>query len=184
MRFNPPPGWPTPPEGWSPPTGWTPPPAWPAAPEGWQLWLPDESVAAPAAMGQRRSPDTAVPETPVPARVAGPAAQPGPGPTDSAALLARIAELENALATAQASTSHVIELSDQRASGRRNLPLPSPARERRRLPGTPHAAQRPHRRSRQVSQGDPCLRSVHFQRVARQGPQDGRRSGQADVARL
>ena len=44
MRFNPPPGWPTPPEGWTPPTGWTPDPSWPAPPAGWPLFLPDEAT--------------------------------------------------------------------------------------------------------------------------------------------
>jgi hypothetical protein len=39
-RFNPPPGWPQPPEGWVPPPGWTPDPSWPPAPAGWQFWLP------------------------------------------------------------------------------------------------------------------------------------------------
>ena len=38
-HFNPPPGWPQPPEGWIPPKGWKPDPAWPDAPEGWQLWI-------------------------------------------------------------------------------------------------------------------------------------------------
>ncbi|MCZ7556096.1 MAG: DUF4041 domain-containing protein [Bacteroidia bacterium] len=37
--FNPPPGWPKPPDGWVPPKGWSPDPAWPDPPEGWQLWL-------------------------------------------------------------------------------------------------------------------------------------------------
>jgi len=40
VRFNPPPGWPQPPNGWTPPVGWTPDPKWPTAPDGWQLWLP------------------------------------------------------------------------------------------------------------------------------------------------
>ena len=40
LIFNPPPGWPKPPDGWVPPKGWTPDPAWPDPPEGWQLWLP------------------------------------------------------------------------------------------------------------------------------------------------
>lgn len=43
LVFNPPPGWPKPPEGWRPPAGWTPDPAWPTPPEGWQLWIPAES---------------------------------------------------------------------------------------------------------------------------------------------
>jgi len=40
LVFNPPPGWPKPPDGWRPPAGWTPDPNWPEPPEGWQLWLP------------------------------------------------------------------------------------------------------------------------------------------------
>ncbi|KQR08444.1 Ltp family lipoprotein [Cellulomonas sp. Leaf334] len=44
-RFNPAPGWPAAPEGWSPEPGWKPDPSWPAAPEGWQLWLDDASAA-------------------------------------------------------------------------------------------------------------------------------------------
>lgn len=44
MRFNSPPGWPQPPEGWVPPAGWNPDPSWPDPPEGWQLWLPDGDV--------------------------------------------------------------------------------------------------------------------------------------------
>lgn len=36
--FNPPPGWPRPPEGWTPPKGWSPDPTWPEAPPGWQFW--------------------------------------------------------------------------------------------------------------------------------------------------
>lgn len=48
MRFNPPPGWDVPGDGWSPPHGWTPDPAWPAAPEGWQFWIRDTATAAAA----------------------------------------------------------------------------------------------------------------------------------------
>lgn len=43
--FNPPPGWPKPPDGWTPPNGWKPDPDWPAPPLGWQLWIPDETPA-------------------------------------------------------------------------------------------------------------------------------------------
>ena len=39
LIFNPPPGWPKPPEGWTPPKGWTPDPSWPEPPPGWQLWV-------------------------------------------------------------------------------------------------------------------------------------------------
>jgi hypothetical protein len=38
-RFNPPPNWPTPPEGFTPEPGWKPDPSWPPPPEGWQLWV-------------------------------------------------------------------------------------------------------------------------------------------------
>jgi hypothetical protein len=40
VRFNPPPGWPRPPEGFTPEPGWQPDPSWPAPPPGWQLWAP------------------------------------------------------------------------------------------------------------------------------------------------
>ena len=46
--FNPPPGWPKPPEGWTPPRGWTPDPAWPEPPPGWRLWLDPGSPEAGA----------------------------------------------------------------------------------------------------------------------------------------
>jgi len=45
--FNPPPGWPPAPAGWSPPLGWVPPADWPPVPPGWQLWLPMSSAVAP-----------------------------------------------------------------------------------------------------------------------------------------
>lgn len=42
-RFNPPPGWPPTPEGWTPPPGWAPPPDFPAPPADWQWWLSDRT---------------------------------------------------------------------------------------------------------------------------------------------
>ncbi|GEK20389.1 Ltp family lipoprotein [Cellulomonas xylanilytica] len=45
-RFNPAPGWPAAPDGWTPEPGWRPDPSWPAAPHGWQLWI-DDATAAP-----------------------------------------------------------------------------------------------------------------------------------------
>ena len=47
MRFNPPPGWPPPPEGFTPDPGWRPDPNWPPAPPGWQLWVADEPEREP-----------------------------------------------------------------------------------------------------------------------------------------
>ncbi|WP_155370520.1 hypothetical protein [Catellatospora vulcania] len=40
-KYHSPPGWPTPPEDWTPPAGWRPDPAWPAAPDDWQFWVAD-----------------------------------------------------------------------------------------------------------------------------------------------
>lgn len=47
-RFNPPPGWPPVPEGWTPPQGWRPDPSWPTAPDGWPYWVPDTPTGAGA----------------------------------------------------------------------------------------------------------------------------------------
>jgi hypothetical protein len=161
MRFNPPPGWPQPPEGWVPPAGWNPDPSWPDPPEGWQLWLPDgdddadsESPAtasepgwdplfdpmpepadaatssadaaadvAPAAQTEAGPPPTpAAPVAPAPAPAQASMSTPVTAPVPSAspaagdaALLARIRELEHALAVARAGADGgVVELNDQR----------------------------------------------------------------------
>ncbi|OBI51697.1 hypothetical protein A5707_13355 [Mycobacterium kyorinense] len=41
MRYNPPPNWPKPPEGWVPAPDWSPDPSWPSPPPGWKLWVED-----------------------------------------------------------------------------------------------------------------------------------------------
>ena len=46
MKFNTPPNWPAPPEGFAPGPDWTPDPSLPAPPPGWQLWV-DDDVALP-----------------------------------------------------------------------------------------------------------------------------------------
>jgi regulator of protease activity HflC (stomatin/prohibitin superfamily) len=114
MRFNPPPGWPSPPDGWTPPPGWTPNPSWPAPPDGWQLWVSDTdntgTSEAPATTpsdpgltrGRHAAGDSSTPPAVVHAAGA-----------DTAGLLARIGELQAALA-AQTTSGDVIELSDQR----------------------------------------------------------------------
>lgn len=114
MRFNSPPGWPAPPEGWTPPPGWKPDPSWPDPPPGWELWVSDHTTPTekPA-----QAPVSAT-ENPVPATQAQPpssavTAAPSTG-GDSAPLLTRIAELEAALVTAGSATGDVIELNDQR----------------------------------------------------------------------
>ncbi|WP_149100677.1 hypothetical protein [Actinoplanes teichomyceticus] len=40
IKFQVPPGWPAPPDGWYPPEGWRPDASWPLAPAGWQWWVP------------------------------------------------------------------------------------------------------------------------------------------------
>lgn len=120
VRFNPPPGWPTPPEGWTPPPGWNPDPAWPAPPPGWRLFVPDDGPepdadAAKSVAGTWSSTGLAQG-----AQEAGqdPSADPPPAPpshgVDPAPLLARIADLEAALAAARGGAGPV-DLSDQRA---------------------------------------------------------------------
>lgn len=42
--FLPPPGWPVPPAGWTPPVDWQPDPSWPPAPAGWVWWAEDETA--------------------------------------------------------------------------------------------------------------------------------------------
>jgi hypothetical protein len=42
VRFNAPPGWPSPPNDWVPDATWRPDPSWPAAPPGWQWWVPTQ----------------------------------------------------------------------------------------------------------------------------------------------
>lgn len=123
MRFNPPPGWPTPPEGWTPPPGWKPDPAWPAPPPGWHLFVSDDESESDYDVGESATASTA--EAPTGAAQGTPGARPDQtfaspptalplGGVDPAPLLARIADLEAALATAQCGAD-VIDLSDQRA---------------------------------------------------------------------
>jgi HNH endonuclease len=51
QKFNPAPGWPVPPPGWTPLPNWQPDPSWPPAPPGWRFWIPD----AHAPVGQRNT---------------------------------------------------------------------------------------------------------------------------------
>lgn len=60
-RFNPPPGWPEPPAGWTPGPGWQPDPSWPPAPEGWEFWLPEDTPSDTADAGAQ---DAGEPEVP------------------------------------------------------------------------------------------------------------------------
>ena len=59
MRFNPPPNWPQPPAGWSPPADWEPDPSWPQPPFGWPLWIAeDEFVISPSRATASRAQST------------------------------------------------------------------------------------------------------------------------------
>lgn len=93
MRFNSPPGWPTPPDGWNPPADWTPDPSWPAPPPGWKLWLEeaDDQPSAPVAPPTPDGPDVA---------------------EEVHALRRRVRELENQLA--QSESSQVVDVNEQR----------------------------------------------------------------------
>ncbi|WP_206188157.1 hypothetical protein [Sanguibacter sp. HDW7] len=79
LRFNPAPGWPPAPEGWTPPPGWQPDPSWPPAPQGWALWVDDAAPAgygapaaasAPAAPSAPSAPDGFAPPPPAGAQAA------------------------------------------------------------------------------------------------------------------
>lgn len=54
MRYNPPPNWPQPPQGWAPPPEWSPDPCWPPPPPGWKFWVDDTAAPAkgPFALGR------------------------------------------------------------------------------------------------------------------------------------
>lgn len=56
LRFNPPPNWPAPPEGFNPSPGWQPDPEWGPAPEGWPLWVED---SVPGGTGPTSAPQAA-----------------------------------------------------------------------------------------------------------------------------
>lgn len=61
-RFNPPPGWPAPPEGWRPTPNWIPDPSWPAPPADWEFWLIDEPAPGPAPAATRGAPESLIPQ--------------------------------------------------------------------------------------------------------------------------
>lgn len=108
--FNPPPGWPKPPAGWTPPKGWKPDPGWPTPPPGWQLWIPagestgtaaPEGSLDPAALGHESA---AVPESRFPA-----------GRDESIAMLrAENAALRSRLESGGNDADQVVILDDER----------------------------------------------------------------------
>lgn len=112
LIFNPPPGWPKPPDGWTPPKGWSPNPEWPDPPSGWQLWIPSELAANKVASVET---DETVPES-LPSRAEVTAAQ-SPMPENASQRIAFL-EAENNALRAQldeaSATSDVIVLDDER----------------------------------------------------------------------
>lgn len=110
LVFNPPPGWPRPPDGWRPPAGWTPHPDWPAPPEGWVLWIA-------ADLGSSASPKR---EEGSPSNGAGSGCE-GEGRAASAVEVSRVAllEAENAALRARLADSgrdadELVALDDER----------------------------------------------------------------------
>lgn len=105
LRFNPPPGWPSPPEGWVPPRGWKPDPSWPEPPPGWELWLEDGAAAC--------EPDPAPPDE----ADASDSTSDSP-PVDShhriAFLEAEVAALRRQLEAVSEGSDDLVELDDER----------------------------------------------------------------------
>jgi hypothetical protein len=102
MRFNPPPNWPKPPAGWVPPPGWKPDPSWPLLPDGWCLWLPDGEAEAAGIAAENAPKVTSAPIAPAVPE------------SETAILLARIADLEAQLQATGKGSPDLVELNDQR----------------------------------------------------------------------
>jgi Septum formation/Domain of unknown function (DUF4190) len=81
LRYNPPPGWPPPPSGFTPKPGWQPDPSWPPAPPGWQLWVEDDEPPAQEWAGPGPATQEWPGQTPPPGpgTMPGWAAEPAPG---------------------------------------------------------------------------------------------------------
>lgn len=120
-RFNPAPGWPAPPAGWTPPPGWTKPASWPDPPPGWNVWVPEDPgdpVQTPESLLESAPVDgpshTAPPSSDLPVAVPSfPAHETIATKPDVAALEARIATLEAQLVEARDRVD-VVELDDER----------------------------------------------------------------------
>lgn len=104
-RFNPPPNWPAPPAGWTPPPDWRPDPSWPPPPAGWQLWVADTEPDAPLP-----PPQPPGPAEPPPA----PLRPPDSVEAEVATLRARVAELEAQLVAVRSASPGLVELDDER----------------------------------------------------------------------
>jgi hypothetical protein len=65
-QFNPPPGWPTPPQGWSPPEGWEPDASWPTPPQDWQFWVEESAAGSDPTPVAPAAPETSQSQQPDP----------------------------------------------------------------------------------------------------------------------
>ncbi len=96
LVFNPPPGWPKPPDGWQPPAGWTPDPSWPKPPDGWQLWIPADANPGTTGPTATTTPEPSPPEQagePGSSGAADPTARVAVLEAENAALRARLGEV-------------------------------------------------------------------------------------------
>jgi len=117
--FNPPPGWPKPPEGWQPPESWQPDPNWPSPPAGWELWI--STADEPDAGSDDTRPIDSTAQAPLPAPVTpsqAPLLPPGDTP-ESGELRTLRAENEQLRADLAAfrsdpSGTDLVELDDER----------------------------------------------------------------------
>lgn len=112
LVFNPPPGWPKPPDGWTPPKGWVPDPSWPDPPPGWQLWLPADAADSSAADGSGA--DSARPPSMHAAREIDPGEREPRVEQRVALLEAENAALRARLDAAGANVDEVVVLDDER----------------------------------------------------------------------
>lgn len=64
LQFNPPPNWPAPPPGWTPPEGWQPDPSWGPPPPGWNLWVEQPTYGLPTASSSPQQNSSPEPQAP------------------------------------------------------------------------------------------------------------------------
>ena len=107
-RFNPAPGWPKPPPGWSPPADWKPDPSWPPAPPDWEIWVEDAPLDNGQASAQIHTTDDNLPLPTAETITPDESGEQGDGDSavstsEVAALRRRIAELEARLSTSSGS---------------------------------------------------------------------------------
>ncbi len=117
--FNPPPNWPKPPDGWTPPSGWKPDPSWPPPPDGWELWIftDTDTPAANEDPPEATSPPPD-PEPPVSTSAAADEPRSDDGQHDAEALAEEVRLLRAEVELLRARASHggdgLVDLDDER----------------------------------------------------------------------